>query len=183
MSEKKKFLTSDKIFGLTAMLISLVTLVIFVRQTNIMDKQSRLSAMPYLMFETSFNSYDNQFIFDLVNYGVGPAIIEGKTITYGGETYVMEFDDFLRENFQEYGMDTINIISHASIYRGLAIPANGERTVIKVGGSKADYQKFIKFFQTIQTESPLLFDVSYRSIYGDQWYISSSDEIPKEIKQ
>ncbi len=44
MEKKRALLSSDKLVGLTAMLISLVTLIIFVRQTNIMDKQSRLSS-------------------------------------------------------------------------------------------------------------------------------------------
>ena len=180
---KKPFLSSDKIFGLTAMLISLVTLIIFVRQTNIMDKQSRLSAMPYLRFETSANSFDQEFILDLVNYGVGPAIIDGKTISYGDQTFDLEFHEFLRSEFKSYGMDTINIISNASINAGLAIPSGGERTILKVGGTKEDYQAFMSLFGKIQQEEkPLNFEIRYRSIYNDKWKISSSDEIPKELK-
>ena len=185
MAKKTKtFLTSDKIFGLTAMLISLVTLIIFVRQTNIMDKQSRLSAMPYLMFETSANGYDSEFILELVNHGVGPAIIDGKSIFFNDENFEMEFHDFLTSQFKSQGMDTINIMSNSSVYRGLAIPSGGERTLLKVGGTKEDYRAFMHFFYNIQnkTESPINFEIRYSSIYGDKWSISSMDEIPKEIK-
>jgi len=181
MSAKKPFLTSDKLFGLTAMLISLVTLIIFVRQTNIMDKQSRLSAMPYLMLETSANSYDQEFILDLVNYGVGPAIIDGKTISLNGETFDLEFHEFLRTQFKSYGMDTVNIISHSTLHRGLAIPSGGQRTLLKVGGTKEDYTAFMQLFGQVQQDS-LNFVIRYSSIYGDKWHISATEEIPKELE-
>ncbi|WP_343486298.1 hypothetical protein [Allomuricauda sp. d1] len=176
----RNFWNSDKLFGLTAMLISLVTLIIFVRQTNIMDKQSRLSAMPYLMIETSDNGYEHEFTFELVNYGVGPAIIEGKTIFHNGKSFEMEFDDFLKSNFD--GMDTINIISYATIQPGLAIPAGGSRTILKIGGSQDDYMTFKDFFSTTQEKNPINFEIRYRSIYNDRWQISASNEIPQEIK-
>ena len=52
---KKKFWTSDRIVGFSAMFISLITLFIFIKQTNIIDRQSKLSAMPYLMMQMSNN--------------------------------------------------------------------------------------------------------------------------------
>ncbi|MBT8310320.1 MAG: hypothetical protein HKO72_01275, partial [Flavobacteriaceae bacterium] len=72
---KKKFWNSERVVSFSAMFISLLTLFIFIKQTNIIERQSRLSALPYLMVETSNNSEDNTFEIEIVNHGVGPAII------------------------------------------------------------------------------------------------------------
>ncbi|MBT8268432.1 MAG: hypothetical protein KJN59_04340, partial [Bacteroidia bacterium] len=60
----KKFLSTDKIVALTAMFIGVLTLIIFIRQTNIMDTQGRLSVMPYLLLETSNNGENRTFSID-----------------------------------------------------------------------------------------------------------------------
>lgn len=175
---KKKFWTSDKLFGLVAMFISVITLIIFVKQTNIMEKQSRLSAMPYLMIETSEIGSKNVYSFQLVNHGVGPAVIDTTILFYRGKTHNMEFKDFLKTNFQS--MDSIAILNNASINRGLAIPAGGVRNILQVGGNKEDYDDFFLVLEELYSND-FDFEIRYRSIYDDKWRITSKDEIPEKL--
>lgn len=176
----KKFLTSDKIVSFSAIFISLLTLIIFIRQTNIIEKQSRLSAMPYLMLETSNNAEDNQFFIDVVNHGVGPAIITKRTIIYKNKTYNMEFYDFLRTHIPE--MDSVEVFSASTIQEGLSIPAGKIREVLKVGGGEKSYLRFMKIMENLQSEdNGFDYEIEYRSIYNDYWKIDGTSDVPEEL--
>ena len=101
------------------------------------------------MIEGSDQGLDKMYILDLVNHGVGPAIIVDRKITYKGKEYDLEFDEFLREHVE--GMDSVKIISNSTVHRGLALPAGSSRTVIKVGGGAKSYNNFMKVLEKLST--------------------------------
>lgn len=175
---KKKFWTSDKLVSFAAMFVSLLTLFIFIKQTNIIETQNHLSVMPYLMVESSNNSEDYSFALDLENYGVGPAIIEERLIYYDGKEYDMEFEPFLRTVIPE--MDSVIINNHSTIQVGLALPAGGRRNVITVGGGKKSYETFLRIITEMQAKD-LNYKIRYKSIYNDHWEINSENDVPKEL--
>ncbi|MDT0605713.1 hypothetical protein [Croceitalea rosinachiae] len=174
--KKNKFWTPDRIVTLTAMFISLFTLVVFVRQTSIIEKQSRLSVMPYLIMETGYNPEDDLITLTLNNYGVGPAIIEGMKIFYNGNTYETDFANFLQTGIFE--KDSVAVLASASIDEGLAIPAGAERIAIKFGGSGDRYIKTEKFLRKLE-RNEFDYEIVYRSIYNDFWRIGMVDDIPE----
>jgi len=176
MAKKKPFWSADKIFGLTAMLISLITLIIFVRQTNIMDKQSRLSALPYLMMEKSTNSEKHHIQFSLVNQGVGPAIIESRKIIYQGKEYDQDFHLFMTKSLHK--LDTVEPINWASIYKGMALPANGRVVMVAYDNNPEVYDFFTNWASTLQEDDSFYFEIVYKSIYGDRWVVSTESEEP-----
>lgn len=180
MSPKKKFtLSSDKLFGLTAMLISLVTLIIFVRQTNIMDKQSRLSALPYLMVEQSTSPKNHKIQFSLVNQGVGPAIIESRKIRVDGKEYNQDFYEFMTQSVPE--LDTIEPFNWSSIYKGQAIPANGRVVMVAIGENRKEFEVFLSTLEKLQSNNDFYFEITYASIYGDRWKLSTDSEVPEKL--
>ena len=171
---KKKFWTSDKLVGFTAMFISLLTLYIFVRQTNIMEEQSHLSVMPYLRLDTSDRMGEKIYSIDLVNYGVGPALIEKSTIFYKEETHNMPLIDFLKENFRV--MDSIVPTNITSMEPGTAIRAGDKINLITVGGQKS-YTDFLMLLNQLLEEN-LNWEIQYKSIYDDRWKISTPLNTP-----
>ena len=175
-----RFWNSDKLFGLTAMIISLVTLIIFVKQTNIMDNQTRLSVLPYLMIEQSTNSEAHRIQLSLVNHGVGPAIIESRKIRYKGKEYDQDFYTFLTESVPE--LDSIEPFNWSNVYKGLAIPANGRITMVAVGNDPQEFQQFMQIIGKLQSDSSFYFEVVYKSIYGDKWKLSSDSEVPEKLE-
>ncbi|MEM7084895.1 MAG: hypothetical protein AAF489_01855 [Bacteroidota bacterium] len=176
--KKKKFWTSDKLVSLAAMFVSLITLFIFIKQTNIIDTQNHLSVMPYLMVESSNNSEAYTYRIDLENYGVGPAIIEERVIYYEGKEYRMEFEPFLRATIPE--MDSVVVINQSTIQTGLALPAGGRRNIITVGGGKKSYETFLRIITKMQTKD-LNYKIEYKSIYNDRWEINSESDVPQEL--
>lgn len=176
---KSKFWTSDRIVSFSAMFISLITLFIFIKQTNIIERQSKLSAMPYLMMDTSNSSVHQTYAIDLVNYGIGPAFIESTSFIYKGQTYQMQFVDFLREIIPE--MEKVNVTNFSTIYVGQSIPAEDKVNILTAGRDSTSYTTFIKIMEQLRSEK-FDYKVRYKSIYNEYWEIDGTTEIPKKIR-
>ena len=175
---KSKFWTSDKIVSFVAIVVSVFSLFIFVKQTNIIEEQNHLSVMPYLMLETSNNGAENLFEIEIVNHGVGPAIIQERLMYYKGKEYNMEFDQFLKEVIPD--TDSITVISNSTLQPGFALPAGASRQILLVGGSQKSYMDFLKVMQMVQSDQ-FNYRIRYKSIYDDSWVISSRDRVPQEL--
>ncbi len=174
---------SDKIVSLSAMSISLITLVIFIYQTNLMSKQNYLSILPYLSLSISSSPVDGTFKLRLENHGVGPAIIESAMCTFENKKYdLSEFDDelftFLRAKAPE--LDSIKAISHSSLEKGMAIPIGASYGLIEVNDSSSD---FILLSSTLTRliEEGLRYEVIYRSIQDERWLINNDTQGPKKL--
>ncbi|MDC7998287.1 hypothetical protein [Gilvibacter sediminis] len=179
---KFKLPSSDRLLSLVAMCMSLITLVIFVRQTNIMEKESHLGVLPYLAIETSDNSQDKQFRIEIINYGVGPAIIESRVIKYKGKRYDMEFPAFLYETFPQ--MDSIKVLTASTVNQGLAIPAGQARIVMVAGGSQESYEQFLEIMLELEgDDSEFEFEINYKSIFEDRWQLNATEREPIPIDQ
>ncbi len=180
MAKTRRFWTSDKLVALTALVISLGSLFIFIRQTNIIEQQSRLSVMPYIIIDMSRNAENKTIAIDLVNHGVGPAIVVNREITYNGEFFDLEFKDFLRQKIEN--SDSIAIQNYSSTQRGLAIPAGGRRNIIRVGGDDRSYNDMLRILNEELVPSKFVFKLKYRSIYDDHWEISSETNEPISVE-
>ncbi|MGB5387768.1 MAG: hypothetical protein WBN20_13370, partial [Eudoraea sp.] len=61
MAKLKFKWNSDKILSLSAMSISVLTLIIFIYQTNLMSKQNYLSILPYVQISISNDTAKNTY--------------------------------------------------------------------------------------------------------------------------
>lgn len=172
---KRKFWTSDKVVSFVAIVVSVFSLFIFVRQTNIIEEQSKRSVMPYLLMDSANNSEKGTYSISIVNYGVGPAIVESRQIRYKDKVYDMEFFDFLKEQIPE--MDSVHFINTTTLQVGVAIPSSSERNILMVGGDAHSYTTFLKVLQGL-LEDEFYYEITYKSIYGERWSISSNEQIP-----
>ena len=173
---KSKFNT-DRIIGLSAMMISLLTLVIFIYQTNLIRTQSRLSVTPRIDFITSNDSpnttsYDSSFFYSIriENKGLGPAIIESIKIVHKGKEYRMDFRNFMDEafpDFKNYGQ----IVQNWNIDTGSTL---SPKESIKLGTFSVNQSKIedlMKYLGVVDGDKmPYDIEVTYSSIYGEKWY-------------
>ncbi len=183
MTKNKIRWNSDKIVSLSAMSISLITLIIFIYQTNLMSKQNYLSILPYLSLSISNSPVDGTFKLKLENHGVGPAIIESVTCTYKDEKYDLhEFDDelftFLRAKAP--ALDSIKAISHSSLDKGMAIPVNSSYGILEVINSSSDYVLMSTALNRLIQEG-LRYEIIYRSIQDERWMINNDTQGPKKL--
>ncbi len=182
MSKLKFKWNSDKIVSLSAMSISVLTLIIFIYQTNLMSKQNYLSILPYVQISTSDDKAQNTFSLDIKNHGVGPAIIESVIIYYKGEKHdLKEYNNYLYDYLKTEMpiLDSVNFFSYSTLDKGIAIPANSNYNVLKVE-SERDYDLLTKSIAELLSKG-LRFEIIYRSIQDERWIIHSNSEGPQKL--
>lgn len=177
---KQKFWTSDKIVSFTAVFISLATLYIFIRQTNIIEKQSRLYVMPYLRAQMINDNSAHFTRMELHNYGVGPAIIESREIFYNDKWNDIDFGDFYFTMVPE--MEDVDIVMDANLSPGQAIAAGSSRLLVQLCEDAECHQK-MKSAMGVLMNKKFDYRIVYRSIYGDRWVINSSGEAPTLLEE
>ncbi len=174
-------MNTDRIVAFSAIFISLLTLVTFVYQTNLMKRQSELSVLPYLTVGTSYNSSESNpfFKLSLVNEGVGPAIIKSRKIIYKGDEHNGDFIDFLK--LQLPSLDTMKGISFGSIEPGTVLPSGEDIYMVAIFGHSDNmnllYNKIIEL-----NEDDFDYEIVYKSIYDKEWRITSNTLYPDKLE-
>lgn len=170
---------TDRVVGLSAMFISVLTLITFIYQTKLMQKQAKLSVLPYLSVSSSYNTGDEpSFKLILINEGVGPAIIESRKVFYKGEEYDVDFFDFLAQQIP--GLDSTENISHASFNYGSILPAGEDLYLIAAFGDRGTVDFLAASLQEMNTED-LDYEIVYRSIYGERWKVTNARGLPNQL--
>jgi hypothetical protein len=85
----KKGLKSEMIVAIAAITVSILTLFVYVYQARIMMKQQHTSVWPYVEWATTrFNTdTEQEFYVEVINKGVGPALVKGSRLTIGSIEY------------------------------------------------------------------------------------------------
>lgn len=175
---------ADRLVSLSAIGISFFTLVIFIYQTNLLSRQNYISIMPYLAISTTHNAGKHVFELNLKNHGVGPAIIESVMLDYKGKRYNLvdyenEIHKFLASISPE--LSKLKNISHGTLGRGMAIPANSTYNVLGVHQSPEDYELMTGTLDELLTNG-LKFQIIYKSIQDERWLINNDSEGPRKLK-
>jgi len=155
--QKKQLIKPEMLFATFAILISMSTLFVYIYQSNLMKQQQKMSVWPYLNYGPSWGQ--DYFIVDLINKGIGPAIIENVTITYDGK----EIEGI--ESIMKLVPDSIRgSYSFSSLPPGLVIMAGEALTLLNVTEPRA----VAYIMENILTDK-LYMAVCYSSVYGDTW--------------
>ncbi|MEM8765070.1 MAG: hypothetical protein AAGD88_14725 [Bacteroidota bacterium] len=183
MSAKKKF-NADRILGISAMVISLLTLAIFIYQTDIIRVQSKLSVKPRLDFTTNQGGTDSTIVLQEVieNKGLGPAIIDSIYFKYNGEHHELNPERFLKEQLPkllEYG----TLSQHATFGKGTTLSPGEERPLFTFQLPAANLDSVFAYLDTdMDGEDPFPVEVIYTSIYEDDfWIVSSESSEPESL--
>ncbi len=174
---------SEKILGISAMSISFITLIIFIYQTNLMSKQNYLSILPYLQVSTSDNKAEHSYSINVLNYGVGPAIIEKATMRYNGKSYLLkDYNDDIFSFLQaiQPALDSVKIFSSATLNRGIAIPANATYNLLHVKNSGKDYDLLTQYLFELE-QAGLEYEIEYKSIQNEHWMITTTSDGPIKL--
>ncbi|MDC7998382.1 hypothetical protein [Gilvibacter sediminis] len=186
MKRKLKLPKTDRLIGLSAMLISLLTLIIFVYQTNIISKQSKLSVKPRLSFSSSETTIDSLVIFEqsITNKGLGPAIVNTANIVFEGKTYPLDFGTFVFEKFDK--LETLGILRQTSgLDNGTTLSPNDRIVIFEFEAPLKNVPQIIKYLKlNPENYDPQWnFHLKYSSIYEDEkWVVDDKINLPKREK-
>lgn len=164
--------SSDRIVSISAIFISLMTLIVLVYQTNMIRQQQENSVFPYLMVgNEGYGLADYKLV--MTNSGIGPAIIESVEINYADSTYQMDLPSFMYGYIE--GMDTLNNVLHSNFFAGMLIPAEEKIPIFQVENDQKEAVALIKIMQNVEFQMTII----YKSIYGQRWELSSDEGLPK----
>lgn len=176
---------TDRIVGFAAILISLLTLIIFIYQTNIMHQQSRLSVKPRLLFSSTLRFEDDTLLVYsilLENKGIGPAIVDSSFVTYEGAKYQSDWEDFFGEvvpELEAYG----EFISYSNISIGETLSSDEEKVLFTYVCPVSQYVEVLEYLEVSDESNDLPLDMTiyYHSIYEDDKWVITSNQIPQKI--
>lgn len=172
---KRRNWSTDRIVSLSAILISFITLVVFIYQTNLMAEQQRMSTMPYLTYGFSGTGTPEFAVF-LSNDGLGPAFIESIQISYQDTVYDMDLPTFLYSG-KIADMDSVDNVYHANIFPGQLIPAGKEISIFQVDNSKEDADRLLSLLMNLGLKVELI----YHSAYQERWRITTDVRVPERL--
>jgi hypothetical protein len=180
---KKIKWSGDKLLGISALVISLATLISLVYQARITREHEVKSSFPKLELWTSRNGKNFKLI--LVNTGLGPAILEDISVLYDDRLYQLDHVNFYRKF-----MDTVensavhDRFSYSNISPGRVIPAGEEMNLLDATrGIKTITDPFDSLFSS---KARLI--IKYSSVYEQMWEVEMNglskiiDEEPKVIQ-
>ncbi len=171
---KEKFWSSDKILGLSAILISLGMFASIVYQNKLIQKQQNASVLPYLEIWNSSNLKHYKLL--LVNNGIGPAFIRKVRIIYEEKTYELDPYNFFADHIRL--RDTITDVFYSNVPLGRLIPAGQTIEMIGVEDSEENASKLREWFSD---DSVVKVEIEFESVYGDRWLASGHGTEPKPM--
>lgn len=180
-------INSDKVLSISAMVISLATLILIFYQTDLIRQEQKASVFPSLTFGYNKNTTQGmtgESIF-VINQGLGPAFIQEIYIEKDKEVYNLDPHEYLL-NLNEYNADETLYID--KIFKGRIIPSDEKIVLIakKNDSLSLKLANTFKFHfnsngQDSTRKSQAIINITYENVYGDKWKIRSDQSIAVEI--
>lgn len=190
-SKVKKFWTSEKLLSLTALLVSLLTLMVFIYQTNLIRQQQYMSVYPYLNLSNEYGG-TLRYNYTLTNEGIGPAIIESVKVISPESKVYDDLIDYVEDVIPE---EDSTLLFHANISAGRLIPANEKIKLIQLVDKKMledlgfeeidtlpvnTFEDVNSLYKILNHDS-LRIEIIYKSVYGEQWKLKNHQEVPEKL--
>ncbi len=174
---------ADRVVSISAIIVSVATLIMILYQTNLMRQEQRASVMPSLQIGYNVKTEDSIFNEKIAirNLGLGPAfvykiLIKKENNTYEGDLY--SYFDSINSNK--------NAISMKRTDGHFIIPKN-ENITIYEKESTPNSEVFLAYYFEYSVEifknsdenpNKAVIEIYYKNVYGDRWKISSDQSIP-----
>lgn len=169
---KEKFWSSEKILGVSAIMISLGMFASIVYQNNLIQKQQSASVLPYLEIWNS--QAEDRYQLILINNGIGPAFIKEIRIVYKNGSYNKDPWGFF-EDVLEVSDSIADPIYYSNIKVGQLIPAGKRTVLIGVDRNKASADFLRSHFGD---EKVARLEIEYESVYENRWLTSGLGNAP-----
>jgi len=181
---------TDRIVGLSAMLVGLGSLFIVLYQTALIREQQKASVLPYLMI--AFNSSDAGSYIALRNVGLGPAKIEQIRVRHDGKSF--EGDPYQYYAKLEGAKVPADRLYRDRVLPGMLIPSGTTLQMLGSPNSSVMYSELLGTFQFVAVQDPpssadasatpanrAVLEIDYASVYGERWRVRSDRVVPEPL--
>jgi hypothetical protein len=181
--------TTDRIVGLSAMVVSVGSLFVIVYQTHLMRQAQSASVLPYLMVGVQSNS-EGAYL-TLTNKGLGPALIEEVRVRHEGKTFDEDPHDFFVRMRPDRNIPALSV---DRIAVGRLIPAGERLMTLGMDGDErvrmlVDLLNLYELADVprawlVNLKVPVnarraVIEITYSSVYGERWRIASDRLVPE----
>lgn len=164
----------DQILGISTVIIAITALVFTYCQIQILKKHNRLSVKPHLCINYIAESEETGQCFELVNNGIGPAIIKLFTIFVNGKPFEINTTDDAIKVFKGLGINEefvkLNLLE--------------KDDALKVGYVKPLISIQNKYRNSVEVNSDFRkgifkigFEIKYKSIYEEEEFTLTREPI------
>jgi hypothetical protein len=147
---------SQSIVAFAAIFVSIATLIVYLYQAHIMQRQQVTSVWPYLQW--GFTDTADGVYIHLENKGIGPAIVKKVTLKLDGD----EFKSF-GKLFEALGDTTFETYTYSTVSNKVLAPGEAIRPFFV-----KDWRKGEELLEGLRTHS-FEYLICYCSVYGDCW--------------
>ncbi len=186
-------INTDRVVGVSAMVVGLGSLLVFAYQAQLMRESQRASVLPYLQVVVIANDQGTSLV--LSNTGIGPALIDDVRISYQGRERQIDPYDFyieLRPDAEKAGVGV------DKIQPGRLIPVGYTAHLISAGAGDPKrsiemLKELLHFFEIADVPKSWYINsgeagtgkavviVTYSSVYGEHWRIRSDRTVPEHL--
>jgi len=164
-SKRKSAFKTELIVALAAIMISIISLVVYIYQAQIMREQQHISVWPYIEWDMTISTVDGIYI-AVVNKGVGPAIIKETTLKLDEEKM-----DVLSLLGKVVGnLDSLSL-SYGDVSNKVFAPGEEYRLFhLKLINGKLGNESSREVYERVKKMYPRIkYEICYCSVYGDCW--------------
>ncbi len=169
--KNKKSFSSESVVAAAAILISMVSLIVYIYQTKIMQSQQHTSVWPYLEWTMAYSTIDGIYLV-VTNKGVGPAIVKSTKLSLDGQP-VKSARELMRK---------ITNGKSDSIYSFIVTV---DKRVISPGEELRLFHmkdSSLRHMDLGDLNKRIGYTICYCSIYGDCWASTGLDVKPAECQ-
>lgn len=166
----KWFLKPEMIVGLSALIVSLVAVLVAVYSAYIDRAYARASVWPRLSIARSDFDTNGKRIYEyqIINAGTGPAVNKHAYVTIGNK-YYRSWAELFRDNDVEQQNGIQSFMSTR------VLPANQSFSAYKT-----DNVEFIEAWRSIDTDIKI--EICYCSVYDECWSVNRENK-PVEVAE
>jgi hypothetical protein len=149
---------AEWVIALSAVLVSLATMGVYIYQARIMQSQQLASVWPYIEWTTTFSHADGVYL-SVINKGVGPARVNKTKLLLDGKE-ITDVREMLRI-LTSGKSDSLSIFG--SVVDDRVLASGEEVRLFHMTGKDIDINGLIKVFKRVD------YFVCYCSIYDECW--------------
>jgi hypothetical protein len=173
----------DMMLALSALVLSVVSMIIAIQNHHAMKQLVMANSWPYLQHDSSNvgKNGDAVVLLGLANAGVGPALIEKFTVSYQGAP-MKSTADLLRHCCAKDAGDLQTLQAHLITggMNGRAVAARDSAYFLEM--QKPDQGPLLDLWNTLNhARQHVSTGVCYRSVLGDHWITTSGDFRPRQV--
>ena len=182
---------TDRIVGLSAMVVGVGSLVVVLYQTHLMRQAQRASVLPYVMI--ALHSNDRGVSIVVSNNGIGPALIGDVRIEKSGVATKGDAYDYYTGLYPDSGRLSVD-----RLMTGRLVPAGAAVEVLGVSGDAQQRAAFLakvlgtfdlaevppSWYTALGATQPnkAVIVITYESVYGERWRVRSDRGVPELLE-